>query len=189
MSMNDQIKLELIGPNHTLAYLIYSKRYHHTNGAYSDDLQNIPRMKNLISEKQKFSVDFHNKDFKNNLLIEDCKTLEQILALFYQMLKEFPMGIDSFKIVPWISEKLGHPFDIKAYGCQSIYEFIRKFIMPTTEIFIINNKPDSFLIRSSQIYTHVQQPPSSATGSGSYNQRQSDSERQSLGHSSSQSSF
>jgi hypothetical protein len=84
------------------------------------------------------------------------------------MLKEFPMGIDSFKIVPWISDKLGHPFEIKAYGCQSIYEFIRKFIMPTTEIFIINNKPDSFLIRSSQIYSHVQQPPSSATGSGSY---------------------
>jgi hypothetical protein len=28
-------------------------------------------------------VDFHNKDFKNNLLVEDCKTLEQILALFY----------------------------------------------------------------------------------------------------------
>jgi hypothetical protein len=72
------------------------------------------------------------------------------------MLKEFPMGIDSFKIVPWISEKLesGH-FDLRAYGCQTIYEFIRKFIMPTTEIQIINNKPDSFLIRSNQIYNNV----------------------------------
>ena len=64
------------------------------------------------------------------------------------MLKEFPMGIDSFKIVPWITDKLGHPFDIKSYSCQSIYEFIHKFIMPTTEICIINNKPDYFLLRS-----------------------------------------
>lgn len=56
--MNDQIKLELIGPNHTLAYLIYSGRYHHTNGAHSDDLQNIPRFKPLISDHKKFSVDY-----------------------------------------------------------------------------------------------------------------------------------
>ena len=95
MSMSDQIKLELIGPNHTLAYLIYSNRYHHNNGAHSDDLQNIPRFKPLISEKQKFSIDYFNKDFKHNLLVSDSKKLEQILSLFYQMLKEFPMGIES----------------------------------------------------------------------------------------------
>jgi hypothetical protein len=91
-----------------------------------------------------------NKDFKHNLLVSDSKTLEQILALFYQMLKEFPMGIDSQKIVPWISKNLGATFELRAYGCLSIYEFINKFVMPTTEIVIITNKtkPDSFLIRS-----------------------------------------
>jgi len=64
-----------------------------------------------------------NKDFKHNLLVSDSKTLEQILALFYQMLKEFPMGIDSQKIVPWISKNLGATFELRAYGCLSIYEF------------------------------------------------------------------
>jgi hypothetical protein len=47
MSMNDKIKLELKGPNHTLAYLIYSGRYCHPNG-HSDDIQNIPRDKPLF---------------------------------------------------------------------------------------------------------------------------------------------
>jgi len=104
----------------------------------------------LISEKQKFSIDYLNKDFKHNLLVFDSKKLEQILSLFYQMLKEFPMGIESSKIVPWISQSLGASFELRSYGCLSIYEFINKFVMPTTEIVIItnNNKPDSFLIRS-----------------------------------------
>jgi hypothetical protein len=52
----------------------------------------------LISENKKFSVQFQPKDFKNNLLVADSKALEQVLALFYQMLKEFPMGIDSSRI-------------------------------------------------------------------------------------------
>jgi len=79
------------------------------------------------------------------------------------MLKEFPMGIDSQKIVPWISQSLGAPFELRAYGCHSVYEFINKFVMPTTEIVIITNKnkPDSFLIRSNQIYTNMQPQPES----------------------------
>ncbi len=69
-SMNDQIKLELIGPNHTLAYLIYSGRYHHTNG-HSDDIQNIPREKSLISQNKKLSVDIVNqRGIKNNLFVD-----------------------------------------------------------------------------------------------------------------------
>jgi hypothetical protein len=47
------------------------------------------------------------------LLVADSKTLEQVLALFYQMLKEFPMGIESTKILGWISQNLGQPFDHK----------------------------------------------------------------------------
>jgi len=35
--MNNEIKLELIGPNHTFAYLMLSGRYHHENG-HSDDI-------------------------------------------------------------------------------------------------------------------------------------------------------
>ena len=44
------------------------------------------------------------------------------------------MGIDSGNIVNLISKACGQPFDFKLYGCNSIYEFISKFVMPTTEI-------------------------------------------------------
>lgn len=81
------------------------------------------------------------------------------------MLKEFPMGIESTKIIAWISNNLGQTFDYRQYNCNSIYEFINKFIMPTTEITIINNKPDSFLIRSKQIYSNTQ------SASGSYQKK------------------
>ena len=111
-------------------------------------MQSIPRQKPLISDYKKLSVDYLSKDHKHNLLVSDIKMLEQVLTLFYQMLKEFPMGIESTKIVAWISLNLGSVFDYKVYGCNTLYEFINKFIMPTTEITIINNKPDSFLIRS-----------------------------------------
>jgi len=57
--MNNEIKLELIGPNHTFAYLMLSGRYHHENG-HSDDIQNIPRDKALIDNNPKtLSVDIN----------------------------------------------------------------------------------------------------------------------------------
>lgn len=65
------------------------------------------------------------------------------------------MGIESTKITPWITSRLEQPFDFRQYGCNSIYEFINKFIIQTTEITIISNKPDSFLIRSKQIYSNT----------------------------------
>jgi len=65
------------------------------------------------------------------------------------------MGIDSTNLPNLLSKSLGFQFDFKAYGCHSIYEFIHKFIIPTTEITIINNKPDSFTIRSKQIFAHM----------------------------------
>jgi hypothetical protein len=106
-------------------------------------------------------------------MVSDSDTLEQVLTLFYQMLKEFPMGIESNKIGGWLSQNLGQPFDFRHYGCNSIYEFINKFIMPTTEITIINNKPDSFLIRSKQIYSSTQ--TSASVESGSYKRKNENS--------------
>jgi hypothetical protein len=60
MSMNNKIKLELIGPNHTLAYLIFSGRYQHPTG-HSDDISANPRYKNLISETKTLSLDYNNE--------------------------------------------------------------------------------------------------------------------------------
>ena len=40
--------------------------------------------------------------------------------------------------------------------------------MTTTEITIINNKPDSFLLRSKQIYSNVQ---TASSASGSYQRK------------------
>lgn len=63
---------------------------------------------------------------------------------------EYPYGIESTSIVSLVSKYVGFPFDFKEYGCHSIYEFINKFILPTTttDLVIINNKPDVFTIRS-----------------------------------------
>ena len=70
------------------------------------------------------------------------------------------MGIESNSIIQKLSSSIGFQFDFKHYGCHSMYEFINKFIIPTTEIDIINNKPDSFTLRSKQIFAHMQKVPS-----------------------------
>ena len=102
--MNDQIKLELIGPNHTLAYLIYSGRYHHSNG-HSDDIQSISKSKSLYAEQKNFSLDLSSQrgdDVLKNHPLADI-SLQAILQSFYQILKEYPMGDESTNLVQLVS--------------------------------------------------------------------------------------
>lgn len=47
---------------------------------------------------------------------------------------ENPYGIESTVIVNLVSKYVGVQFDYKEYGCHSLYEFIKKFIMPTIDL-------------------------------------------------------
>ncbi len=50
---------------------------------------------------------------------------------------------------------MGQPFEIRDFGCHSILEFLKKFVIPTIEIDIVNTKPDAFTIRSKQIFLQM----------------------------------
>eukprot|EP00347_Sterkiella_histriomuscorum_P015661 403356177 len=178
-TMSNEIKLELIGPNHTLAYLILSGRYHHENG-HSDDIQNIPRDKGFYDQTQKhLSIDINQqRDVMSNPFADN--NLQIILNAFYQMLMENPYGIESTVLINLVSKHIGVTFDFKEYGCHSLYEFIKKFVMPTIDLQITNNKPDIFTIRSNKVMEdHNNQ---------NYNRSGSQSSK-SLNHSNSQSSI
>lgn len=65
------------------------------------------------------------------------------------------MGIKSDMIVREISSRIGQDFNVKLYGCQSLLEFLSKFIIPTMEIEIIyygDSDREHYSIRSKQFF-------------------------------------
>ena len=61
------------------------------------------------------------------------------------------MGIKSDELPRILSSKLDMDFEYKNFGCHSLLEFIKKFVIPTMEIEIITSSPqenDSFIVRS-----------------------------------------
>lgn len=71
-------------------------------------------------------------------------------------MREFPMGIKSDELPKILSAKLGSEFNYKNYGCHSLLEFIKKFVLPTMEIdIVVTSGPqdnESFIIRSKQFF-------------------------------------
>lgn len=70
-------------------------------------------------------------------------------------MREFPIGIKSDELPTILSNKLGSAFSYKNYGCHSLLEFLKKFVIPTMDIEIISSSPqenDAYLIRSKQFF-------------------------------------
>jgi hypothetical protein len=66
-------------------------------------------------------------------------------------MRECPVGYDSDKVQEVLSKKLDKEFSFKNYGCNSLLEFLKKYIMPTMDIEIIYSDVghnDVYLIRS-----------------------------------------
>ena len=83
-------------------------------------------------------------------------------------MREQPMGIKSDELPKILSQRLGQEFEIKSFGCHSLLEFIKKFILPQMDIEIIStfggygpnnnmNESDSFIIRSKQLFINYNQ--------------------------------
>lgn len=64
--------------------------------------------------------------------------LKTILEAFYFVLRENYMGIRSEDVCKAISIKLGKEFNFRKYGCQTLYEFLKKFVIPEMELEIIS---------------------------------------------------
>ena len=65
------------------------------------------------------------------------------------------MGIRSDELPKILSTKIGQEFNFKNFGCHSLLEFIKKFVLPTMEIDIITSgseENESFIIRSKQFF-------------------------------------
>jgi len=161
LSMSDQIRLELMGHNHPIAYLLKSNRYVHQKGN-SNDQESLPTQKQLINYgKPRLSEDVNTGRFlKSNLCHISEQSIEQILAAFYAILRERPWGIQASELAPAISAKTGVEFDFRHFGCDSLLEFLKKFVIPSIDIEIIYNSPldQNFLIRSpefvKQLFVH-----------------------------------
>lgn len=153
--MSDKIKLELRGHNHPFAYLIKSGRYVHSQ-SNSDDFQNIPKNKGFIKTTHPhLSEDVNISRHLKNALALNEGNIKLVLTAFYNLMREFPMGIKSDELSIILSEKINCEFNYKNYGCHSLLEFLKKFVMPTMEIEIISSSPqenDSFTIRSKQFF-------------------------------------
>jgi hypothetical protein len=156
LSMNDKIKLELRGHNHPFAYLIKSGRYVHSS-SNSDDFQSIPKNKTFI----KTSNPNHSEDvnigrhLKNALALNEGN-IKIVLQAFYTLMREQPMGIKSDELPNQLTNKIGSEFNYKNFGCHSLLEFLKKFVIPTMDIEIISSggpsESENFTIRSKQFF-------------------------------------
>ena len=75
-------------------------------------------------------------------------------------MREWPMGIKSSELVNQITVKIGFQLDMRSFGCSSLLEFLRKFIMPTMDVEIITTSPydsSNYLIRSKEFLRHYGQ--------------------------------
>lgn len=64
-----------------------------------------------------------------------------VLTAFYNLMREVPMGIRSDELPSILSNKIGGDFIYKNFGCYSLLEFLKKFVMPTMDIEIISSGP------------------------------------------------
>lgn len=112
--------------------------------------------------RTKIRAGYASEDYgEQSCLPEDdeggTENLKHILTNFYNILKEFPFGIESIDFENKLSQRLGYKFEVKQHGCDSVLEFLRKVIMPTIDIEILNTNPydnSKFVLRSKHYLTH-----------------------------------
>lgn len=86
--MQEAIKLELVGHNHPMAYLVTRGKYIHQHHR-SDDILFIPKSKALFQKAHQYSEDTRLKQY----VFEDQSYQETLLTSFYMLMKEFPNGV------------------------------------------------------------------------------------------------
>lgn len=70
-------------------------------------------------------------------------------------MRECPVGVDSDQLPIILGKKLNKDFNYKNYGCNSLLEFLKKYVMPTMDIEIIYSDVahnDVYLIRSREFF-------------------------------------
>jgi len=81
-----------------------------------------------------------SRHLKNALALNEGN-IKNVLTAFFNLMREVPMGIRSDELPKVLSTKLGQEFNFKNFGCHSLLEFIKKFVLPTMDIDIISNSP------------------------------------------------
>jgi hypothetical protein len=80
-----------------------------------------------------------------------------VLTAFYNVMREHPLGVNSDLVAKYLTNKINFEFNFKNFGCYSLLEFLKKFIMPTIDIEIITNNTSEnevFMIRSKQFLSY-----------------------------------
>jgi hypothetical protein len=91
----------------------------------------------------------------NNALALNENKVKAVLTAFFNLMREKPAGVKSDEVASLLTSKIGFEFNFKDFGCYSLLEFLKKFIMPTLDIEIVSstsNEDDTFLIRSKQFF-------------------------------------
>lgn len=77
---------------------------------------------------------------KNALALNEGN-VKQVLTAFYNLMRECPMGIKSDELPILLSQRIGYEFNYRNFSCSSLYEFLKKFVIPTMDIEIISTGP------------------------------------------------
>ena len=146
--MQEAIKLELIGHNHPMAYLVTRGKYIHQPHK-SDDIVFTAKAKNLFNKAHHFSEDQRLKQ----MVFEDANYQEQLLTSFYMLMKEFPNGVALNDLQDKLSHKMQKHVDFCQLGFSCALQFVQKFIQPTVDIEILKVSAldqNSYIVRPRQ---------------------------------------
>lgn len=80
------------------------------------------------------------RHLKNAIAINEGN-IKNVLTAFYNLMREYPIGIKSYELPTILSNKIGQSFSFKDYGCHSLLEFLKKYVIPTMDIEIISSSP------------------------------------------------
>lgn len=175
VTMADRIRIELRGHNHPFAVLVSEendlKRKVQYRGEYSytgaEPIPcSVPEQPVFMRPNQlPFPIQGQTPFLDFN------KYLELLRNCVYNLLQEFPAGLDSIKLPTLIYTRLGLSLDWSFFGCSSLFEFLLKYVAQhfPLEFLPINPYDDTlFIVRNKETYLNY------AAIANYYNQQYSD---------------
>ena len=150
-TMTDQVKVEIRGHNYPFAKLIHKQSAElQVRSGVSKEFHGIENDVTKLKKKYSVEITAPKKESEQQVFFDFNKYLEIIRNSIYDLLQEYPLGIDNTKLPLLIYMRTGIELNWYFTGCTTLLEFLQKYVMSYCDLeFIPINPydPNRFLIR------------------------------------------
>lgn len=161
-TMSDQVKVELRGHNHPFAIMIPAPSNPKRELSKTYEKKTCQLVKTLTVPEQQFEPPVYPKPERYSFPVQEhvpfvdySKHIEAIRNFIFQLLQDFPAGVDSAKLSVMLYMHLGVSQDWSLFSCNSLFDFLQKYVATHIPLdFILLNPYDStqFMVRRKDVY-------------------------------------